>query len=63
MGEWEVRGMLPHGEYGAIAGGPESSFPTADELESMRSAGLEIYVDGKLYEGKGKKKKTTKKGK
>lgn len=49
MKEWEVHGWRPDGEFGPLAGGPESTFPSIDQRKSMRSAGCKIYVDGKLY--------------
>lgn len=59
MEKWQVRGMLPHGEYGGLAGGPEGSFPTESQRKSMREAGLKIYVDGKLYKEPDSKSKAT----
>ena len=45
---WENR---RNGEV--IAYGPKETMPTAEERKGMRSAGLKIYVEGKLYrEGK-----------
>ncbi len=64
MKEWEVHGWRPDGEYGPLAGGPASTFPDADERESMLSAGCEIYVDGEPYlEKKTKKTKQENSGK
>lgn len=45
---WEVRrDGVP------LAGGPKETMPTAEERKSMRSGGLKIYVEGKIFrEGK-----------
>ena len=32
-----------------LAYGPKATMPTAEERKGMRSAGLKIYVEGKLY--------------
>lgn len=32
-----------------LAGGPKSTFPNAEERKSLRSGGLKIYVEGKLF--------------
>lgn len=32
-----------------LAGGPKETMPTESERKSMRSAGLKIYVEGKLF--------------
>ena len=41
---WEARrdGMT-------VAHGPRSTFPDAVERKQLRSGGLKIYVEGKLY--------------
>lgn len=41
---WEVR---KDGQ--AYAGGPISTLPSAAQRRSMRAAGYQTYVDGKLY--------------
>lgn len=41
---WEVR---KDGQ--AYAGGPMETMPSAEQRRSMRAAGYQTYVDGKLY--------------
>lgn len=41
---WEVRrDGVP------LCGGPKSTFPHAEERRLLRSGGLKIYVEGKLF--------------
>lgn len=46
--KWEVR---KGGQ--AYAGGPMKTLPDAQQRRSMRSAGYQIYVDGKPYRERG----------
>lgn len=41
---WEVRR-----DGVALAGGPKETMPNPEQRKSMRSAGLKIYVEGKLF--------------
>lgn len=37
-----------------MAHGPVETFPPAEVRRSMERAGYKVYVDGKIYKGKGK---------
>lgn len=45
---WEVRK-----DGRAYAGGPITTLPDLQQRRSMRNAGYQIYVDGKIYRERG----------
>lgn len=57
MKEWEVRGWNNCGEFTALCGGSEKSFPSARERRVFKEHGYELYVDGKPYGRETNKKK------
>lgn len=50
--KWEVRK-----DGKAYAGGPMATMPDARQRSSMRAAGYQIYVDGKLHRERGTPRK------